>query len=679
MALTIHELPENVRDWLFSGELLDARARYFDVMTESESDQVQDLLQLTYLHELSVADLLTKLKELMPGKRGEFVCQAILAIELPNVSDWFPSSNLPELLKQNGGDQLDWVELLPIQPVIDEVFIGINPELIPARTRDTIVMKMGEYLNRRIEKSDLMEAMMKSQKIGGWGWEQALALSVVEKLEVHRAEAAAKKAMYASEKAITGRDAKVKSVLETAMQEKPSEDAPVKKLEGVPEVDYKAVMKEEEQEKKILATFEDGGVEAPPDVFELLLKHNVPEADLPSPEMADPFAEFLKELEEQKANDEAAVEAPPEATFMHRGLPDIEPPKTPFELALHNSDLLLEKEMKEVEQKRDELMTELPETAIAVSQTLDDLVERIIKECEFTSSDAHLTKRVKNIISSRLRDIRGSEETAKLLGRIVSGNREISRDMAEKLVMAAERAFMEFQRKVIERTMQRERADRMRRREEVLDRKKEQIEELESELNRRFRKATGKDLPIELPQPSAEQADAAIFGSLKETPDAAVATQVKTVVAAPKVMVETAPAPVRNVKVSVSANTLAPAMKSKIMDVKYERTLSGPIQELQNMRLSEFRRLSKDPMTAVEKIISKIELLKNDAYEKKIQGIGAWRSSPLMQLYLAVTRQSLDEGIPLLKVLENRKKQVPEMLTIEECQAIRELNSKLRN
>jgi len=266
-------------------------------------------------------------------------------------------------------------------------------------------------------------------------------------------------------------------------------------------------------------------------------------------------------------------------------------------------------------------------------------------------------RRIRNIVSSRLRDIRGSEETSKLIAKISQGTRDMPRDMVEKLVMLTEQAFLEFQRKVIERGLQRERARRVRDREEVLEQKREEVFNSEQELNARFKKLTGKDSQITLPRGE----------ELKE-------------LAPPAPVV--APVPARKINVTVSPKTVMPAQQQQrnepVSDVKYVRQLAGPVEELRTMRLTDFRRLSKDPKTATQKVMAKVDLLAADSTDKRVQGVVAWRESPVMKLYLAVTKAALDEATPLVAIIEKKKKEIPEMLTIEECQAIRELNTKLR-
>ena len=88
--------------------------------------------------------------------------------------------------------------------------------------------------------------------------------------------------------------------------------------------------------------------------------------------------------------------------------------------------------------------------------------------------------------------------------------------------------------------------------------------------------------------------------------------------------------------------------KIKMEDVKFEPKTMGPIDELRHMNLINFRRFDKDPFKAVEKIKEKISLFENE-YRKKLEGIKAWRLSPLNKLDRKSTRLN-SSHIPLSRM-----------------------------
>jgi hypothetical protein len=174
--------------------------------------------------------------------------------------------------------------------------------------------------------------------------------------------------------------------------------------------------------------------------------------------------------------------------------------------------------------------------------------------------------------------------------------------------------------------------------------------------------------------PSVEAAAAALLGSAEDLMPQAPVSAKTVVVEKPQVLKK------REAVVSLSPASIAesPSKKPMLSDIRYEKRLMGPLDELSGMRLQDFRRLSHDPEEAAKKLLAKIELLAAESYEKRTEGVAAWRSSPLMALYLAITREALDVGIPLQEVLEARQKESPEMLSLAECQAIRSLNGELQ-
>lgn len=138
-------------------------------------------------------------------------------------------------------------------------------------------------------------------------------------------------------------------------------------------------------------------------------------------------------------------------------------------------------------------------------------------------------------------------------------------------------------------------------------------------------------------------------------------------------------APVAGVKIGRSISTVpVPDGKIKMEDVKYVPKLMGPIDELREMNLINFRRLSQDPVEAVNKIEEKIRFLEEDRYSKRIEGIKAWRESPVNTLYLEIGQ----EGIIVARGIENaikaREKSKKDYLTLPEFNAIMDLNKRIR-
>ncbi|MFH1089071.1 MAG: hypothetical protein V1716_01455 [Candidatus Uhrbacteria bacterium] len=108
------------------------------------------------------------------------------------------------------------------------------------------------------------------------------------------------------------------------------------------------------------------------------------------------------------------------------------------------------------------------------------------------------------------------------------------------------------------------------------------------------------------------------------------------------------------------------------------RKLAGPIDELQNLTLEEFRRLSSDPKEAKLKIKDKIDLLEEQGMGQKILGIKAWHSSPVSRLYLEMTKTALLSGKTIEDISAERSRLNQETLSSTEVKVINELNGSLR-
>jgi hypothetical protein len=126
------------------------------------------------------------------------------------------------------------------------------------------------------------------------------------------------------------------------------------------------------------------------------------------------------------------------------------------------------------------------------------------------------------------------------------------------------------------------------------------------------------------------------------------------------------------------AENLSQSPKVKIEDVKYVPKVMGPLDEIKYMDLINFRRLGKDPLNTAEKIKSKINLLEEEGYSKKLAGIKAWRLSPVNKLYLAIGHLSISANKSVDVIIEERKMKGQDYLTNQEFEAIMDLNKSLR-
>lgn len=132
------------------------------------------------------------------------------------------------------------------------------------------------------------------------------------------------------------------------------------------------------------------------------------------------------------------------------------------------------------------------------------------------------------------------------------------------------------------------------------------------------------------------------------------------------------------IKRRFKAENLSQSQKVKIEDVKYVPRVMSPLDELRYLDLTNFRRLDLDPLKSAAKIKSKIDLLAEEDYGKKLEGIKLWRLSPVNKLYLEIGHLSISENKPVDVIIEERKMAGADYLTADEFKAVMDLNKNLR-
>lgn len=120
------------------------------------------------------------------------------------------------------------------------------------------------------------------------------------------------------------------------------------------------------------------------------------------------------------------------------------------------------------------------------------------------------------------------------------------------------------------------------------------------------------------------------------------------------------------------------AGKPKIEDVRYQAKLTGPVEEIYTMTLTDFRRLAPTPALATEKILEKIELLEAESFTRRVEGIRAWKENEISRMYVALGHQSMEERKSIADIIAERRRGNQPTLTEADVDAVIELNRKLR-
>ena len=115
-----------------------------------------------------------------------------------------------------------------------------------------------------------------------------------------------------------------------------------------------------------------------------------------------------------------------------------------------------------------------------------------------------------------------------------------------------------------------------------------------------------------------------------------------------------------------------------MVDVRPRPEAVGPIDELRLFTLTDFRRLDHDPRRATERLKDKVHLLQEESYTRLVEGLRAWRMSPVNQLYLAIGQASLEQHLAVADIIRGRTTAGQPTLTEQEFEAVMDLNKELR-
>jgi hypothetical protein len=315
--------------------------------------------------------------------------------------------------------------------------------------------------------------------------------------------------------------------------------------------------------------------------------------------------------------------------------------------------------------------------------------ETTLKRLSEQPTDPYLRRRLENIVSTRLRDVRSQNETLlKLMREVKVGGMGLERDAAEALTAEIEEGYAEFhgliaqeeqesiqkqasdQEKKIEERKQREAEEHAQWFEEKMKTKRMQEEAQQRMVSQLRILATGVTTPVHPIDVKERLKEQRAFGELVPP------------VSSPGVPTPLQPAP--TVKVSVEtakaqAVATASSPRPRMDDVTVVRAphLSGPIQELESLTLDQFRRLGKTPKEAVERIMEKMRLLEQESFEHRVHGVRAWQQSPLHALYTTLVAEAFRSGTPMYELVAQKSQTGERVPTAEELSAIVDMNSRI--
>jgi hypothetical protein len=313
---------------------------------------------------------------------------------------------------------------------------------------------------------------------------------------------------------------------------------------------------------------------------------------------------------------------------------------------------------------------------------LDKAVEDAWNKLEGKPEDEYLSRRLKNVISSRLRDVRNAQELVQLLQRDTKvGGLGLDRDASQVIADVIEQTYSGFRGNI--------EAEEKKKLDKQLTDQKRKIEERrhrEAEEHAQWYKEKIK-AKQETKVEQAELAQALKKGlaskpAVKHPVMAAAAEREKKkygkMVAAPAAVGSTKAIPAdKGVKVSVATLRMTPTPKAPVDGVKASPKLRGLVGELENMTMAQFRRLAALPQDATQKILERLATLKEESFEQRVAGIRAWQSSPIMKAYLGLVAESFKNRKPIIDIAEEKRGAGEDTLSRDEIEALIQLNNQL--
>jgi hypothetical protein len=349
--------------------------------------------------------------------------------------------------------------------------------------------------------------------------------------------------------------------------------------------------------------------------------------------------------------------------------------------------------------------------ALNRAEVLAQSVEAVMHVLTGKPEDAYLLRRLENIVSTRLRDVRSRNEVLSTLARGTKvGGLGLGRAEAERLATEIEAGYAEWHERIAaEASLAHEEQERAQALKTDAQKKKEAEEHAAwfAEKARQKQAAMPKIVPKAAPVPvgghpldAREQVrEEQAFGKLVGVPQKSMGVEdfLASLSATPKpIATPAAPRALPAVPPPVPPKPVAPAVKiseasakavdgtapsrPRMDDVQAVRAsgLVGPHQELERLTLGAFRRLGKTPEAAADHVRNLVRLLQEQSFGKRVEGIRAWQGSPLQRQYVGLVAEAFSSGTPMKDLLAKKRTAGEDVPTDEELTILVMLNGDLR-
>lgn len=114
-----------------------------------------------------------------------------------------------------------------------------------------------------------------------------------------------------------------------------------------------------------------------------------------------------------------------------------------------------------------------------------------------------------------------------------------------------------------------------------------------------------------------------------------------------------------------------------VSDIKRPVKVLSPVEELQSLTLDDYRKLGRNLQEINDKVVEKLDLLEEDSYLKRAEGVQAWKKSETYQLYLAIGRESMERNLSITDVISRREAEHRPTMSPQEFESIADLNRRI--
>ncbi len=355
------------------------------------------------------------------------------------------------------------------------------------------------------------------------------------------------------------------------------------------------------------------------------------------------------------------------------------------------------------EEEIEAIQAKMPGVSPKAATELEAALEATFARVAYRPPSEYLTNRLRNAISSRLRDVRSAEELRQLFRRDTKvGGLSLDQAQSEAIAKTVEESYKEFHDRItseeknkIDRQLseQQRKIEERRRREaeehakwyeeRVRQRKDEEVKQKTATEEFRQSFARAPVTPLERKERRIEMEK---YGELVPAPASRMTqpfdgSMLQSPVKTESTGVSVSKATVEISKTAASVRPTVDAVRHAAEPSKTEKKagpqLYGLIGELGSLSIAEFRRLAKSPEEAVKKISQKIEILGQESFEKRLEGIRAYQQSPFQASYVALVAESFRRAKPVAELAEEKRAAGGDALSPDEIAAIVSFNSTL--